>query len=372
MEIHELLDRFELLYPHNNNLADLRRAYVDKDQSSIFRLLGMEDTDLRSAVMDKNIHSIFRLVSSEHIDIEELRKAVVEKNLHSIFRVFETIDKSKLEDLRKAVIEDNLHALFRLVDNEDLRQATLEDNLHSLFRIVEDEDLRKLLLEDNVWKMWPLLERYTNTQFIKAFKDLFRNNVDFDKDCFSRGQIASKKWLIEELKKIDKNLGTVFLCAGWYATLVPMLEEADIKFDKIRSFDIDKEVWKIAEVFNKDLVLDDWKFKATTQDIHDINYNTNKYNTVKSNGETEQLKDSPDTIINTSCEHIGNFDSWYAKLPTGKLVILQSNNYFDISEHVNCVHDISQFEQMTPMQEVYFTGELKLEKYTRYMRIGRK
>ena len=75
MEIHELLDRFELLYPHNNNLADLRRAYVDKDQSSIFRLLGMEDTDLRSAVMDKNIHSIFRLVSSEHIDIEELRKS---------------------------------------------------------------------------------------------------------------------------------------------------------------------------------------------------------------------------------------------------------------------------------------------------------
>ena len=59
-----------------------------------------------------------------------------------------------------------------------------------------------------------------------------------------------------------------------------------------------------------------------------------------------------------------------AKLPTGKLVILQSNNYFDIPEHVNCVQDIKQFEQMTPMQEVYFTGELKLEKYTRYMRIG--
>ena len=28
-----------------------------------------------------------------------------------------------------------------------------------------------------------------------------------------------------------------------------MLEEADIKFDKNPSFDIDKEVWKIAEVF---------------------------------------------------------------------------------------------------------------------------
>ena len=96
---------------------------------------------------------------------------------------------------------------------------------------------------------------------------------------------------------------------------------------------------------NKDLVLDDWKSKATTQDIHDINYNTNRYNTVKSNGETEQPKDSPDTIINTSCEHIENFARWYAKQSTGKLVILQSNNYFDIPEHVNCVHDITRLNK---------------------------
>ena len=69
-----------------------------------------------------------------------------------------------------------------------------------------------------------------------------------------------------------------------------MLEEADIKFDKNPSFDIDKEVWKIAEVFQiEDLVLDDWKFQEL-MDIHDINYNTNRYNTVKSNGETEQLQ----------------------------------------------------------------------------------
>ena len=306
----DMLDRFELLY--GDKVENLRRMYNSNDLSSIFKLTDNED--LRKAVIEKNIYSIFRLSNAD----EDLRKAVVEENLYSIARLLPDIaDEFK-------IIANDRHAL------------------------------------------WRVLEKYTNSKFVKPLKSL--DNIDLD--CFSRGQIASKKWLIEELKKVDKSLGTVFLCAGWYATLVPMLEEADIKFDKIRSFDIDKEVWKIAEVFNKDLVLDDWKFKATTQDIHDINYNTNKYNTVKSNGETEQLKDSPDTIINTSCEHIENFDSWYAKLPTGKLVILQSNNYFDIPEHVNCVQDISQFEQMTPMQEVYFTGELKLEKYTRYMRIG--
>ena len=328
----DMLDRFELLY--GDKVENLRRMYNSNDLSSIFKLTDNED--LRKAVIEKNLHSVFRITGAD----EELRKAVLEKNIHSIFRLCNAD-----EELRKAVIEENLYSISRLLP--------------------EIADEFKIIANDR-HALWRVLEKYTNSKFVKPLKSL--DNIDLD--CFSRGQIASKKWLIEELKKIDKNLGTVFLCAGWYATVVPMIEEAGINFDKIRSFDIDPKVWKIAEVFNKDLVLDDWKFKATTQDIHDINYNTHKYNTVKSNGETEQLKDSPDTIINTSCEHIENFDSWYAKLPTGKLVILQSNNYFDIPEHVNCVQDISQFEQMTPMQEVYFTGELKLEKYTRYMRIG--
>ena len=330
----DMLDRFELLY--GDKVENLRRMYNSNDLSSIFKLTDNED--LRKAVIEKNLHSVFRLTGAD----EELRKAVLEKNIHSIFRLCNAD-----EELRKAVIEENLYSISRLLP--------------------EIADEFKIIANDR-HALWRVLEKYTNSKFVKPLKSL--DNIDLD--CFSRGQIASKKWLIEELKKVDKSLGTVFLCAGWYATVVPMIEEANIEFDKIRSFDIDTDVWKIAEVFNKDLVLDDWKFKASTQDIHDINYNVHKYETTKSNGDIETLKDSPDTIINTSCEHIENFDSWYAKLPTGKLVILQSNNYFDIPEHVNCVQDIKQFEQMTPMQEVYFTGELKLEKYTRYMRIGIK
>ena len=39
MQTFELLDRFELLFPTNSKISDLRRAYTDKDLSSIFRLL---------------------------------------------------------------------------------------------------------------------------------------------------------------------------------------------------------------------------------------------------------------------------------------------------------------------------------------------
>ena len=188
----------------------------------------------------------------------------------------------------------------------------------------------------------------------------------------SRGQIKSKLWLIEELKKLDLNLGTIFLCGGWYATLATMIFENDLDVKKIRSFDLDNNCWKIAEIFNKPWVMKDWQFKSCTQDIHDINYSTHVYNVYRSNGSTCELTDSPDTVINTSCEHIENFKSWYEKIPSGKIVILQTNNYFDLPEHINCSKTIDDFADQTPMTEVLYSGELFLEKYSRFMRIGIK
>ena len=333
-EIVDLLDRFEYMY---DGLSDVRRLYNDNDISSVFKIADNEE--LRKAVMEKNIHSIFRLVNAS----EDLRKAIIEKNLHSIFRVTNA--------------------------DVDLRKAVLEQNFYSMARLLPEAADEFKLLHDDQNALWRVLEKYTNSLFVPALKKL--QNANIDMDCFSRGQIQSKKWLVDKLKELDLDLGTVFICAGWYATIVPMFSEADIKFDKIRSFDIDDSVWKIAETFNQHLK-DDWKFKAQTKDIMDINYIVDNYTTVKGNGDIENCKDSPSTIINTSCEHIENFDEWFAKIPNGKLIILQSNNFFEVDEHVNCVNDSLHFEQMAPFSDVYFAGELPLEKYTRYMRIGRK
>jgi len=323
MQTFELLDRFELLYPTNTKLADLRRTYIDNDLSSLFRLLNAD---------------------------EELRKAIIEENLHSIFRVVNNYD------------------------TEDLRKAVTENNLHSVFRLLNDDDLRKLVLEDNIWKLWPVLERYTNTQFVSAFKNFFVNNIDIDDDCFSRGQLQSKLWLVKELKKLKVDLGTVYLCAGWYATLATMLFESGMKVDKIRSFDIDPSCVDIAETFNKPWFVDNWRFKAVTKDIMHITYDEHWWESWSNanNRMSKPILDIPDTIINTSCEHIPNFAEWYAKIPDGKLVVLQSNNYFEIDEHVNCVNDIYEFKTMAPMTTLLYIGEIELSKYTRFMLIGYK
>jgi hypothetical protein len=179
---------------------------------------------------------------------------------------------------------------------------------------------------------------------------------------------------VHELKKCNVDLGTVFLCAGWYATLATMLFESNIKLDNVRSFDVDPSCVDIAEVFNKPWFVDQWRFKGITQDIMDINYNehTWQYWSNANNRMSYPITDSPNTIINTSCEHIENFTEWYAKIPDGKLVILQSNNFFEVDEHVNCSIDLDDFSRQTPLNSVLYSDSLQLEKYTRYMRIGIK
>jgi hypothetical protein len=82
------------------------------------------------------------------------------------------------------------------------------------------------------------------------------------------------------------------------------------------------------------------------------------------------ITDIPNTIINTSCEHIEHYKDWYNKIPLGKLVILQGNNYFEIVEHVNCSNNITEFSLKSPMTTVLFEGELELPKYKRFMKIG--
>ena len=153
-----------------------------------------------------------------------------------------------------------------------------------------------------------------------------------------------------------------------------MLFESDIKVDKVRSFDIDPSCIDIAETFNKPWFMETWRFKSITQDIMDIDYDTHKWQSWSNanNRMSRPITDTPDTIINTSCEHISDFAEWYAKIPDGKLVVLQSNNFFKVAEHVNCVNDIEEFKSQAPMSQVLYSGKLALPKYKRFMRIGYK
>jgi|TARA_B110000971_G_scaffold145531_1_gene148641 hypothetical protein len=212
----------------------------------------------------------------------------------------------------------------------------------------------------------------TNNPLFNNLRNAVDNHDADLSDALSWGQLKSKRWLVTELESLDISLGTVFLCAGWYATLAAMLFQSKCNIDKIRSFDIDESCLQIADTINRNQVKEDWKFKSITQDIMDIDYNKHEWQiwSNTNNRMNYPITDTPNTIINTSCEHIENFEEWYAKIPSGKLVILQSNNFFEVDEHVNCVNDINEFKRMSPMNTVLYSGELQLPKYYRFMLIG--
>lgn len=198
-------------------------------------------------------------------------------------------------------------------------------------------------------------------------------DVKFE-DAFSQGQLESKLWLINMLSKIQPDLGTVFILGGWYGILPALMFESDkFEIEKIRSFDIDPSCADIADTMNRTpFVLEDWMFKASTADMYDLNYNITNYITKRANGTDVDLMDSPDTIINTSCEHLEKFSDWWDRIPQGKFVVLQSNNFFSAKGHVNCVDDINKFLQKTNFAKILYSGKLELEKYTRFMIIGMK
>lgn len=209
-----------------------------------------------------------------------------------------------------------------------------------------------------------------NSKFFDNIGQVLRKYPDIDlRDMFAKGQMDSKRWLVDELVKLNIPLGTIFICAGWYGSLATFLFETDLYIKKIRSFDIDPSCADIADTYNRSWVMDEWKFKASTLDIMSMNYPL-AHITQRANGTTLELTEMPDTIINTSCEHIDNFESWYNNIPSGTFLILQCNDYKEILDHVNCADDAEHFSSMTPMKQCVYLGELPLEKYTRFMKIG--
>lgn len=370
-----LLNRMEILFPDQPLFADLRRAYIDNDWNSIFRLVeyyyGVSVDDLRLAIVEEEPHSLFRMLDLlSNDDLSDLRKAVLENNLYSLFRIvnlngnFNGTEGTRL--LKKAVADKNLRAMLNLIE------YMLDKKEHEIREEYTLGDLRKLLLDDNIWSMYRCINAIEQTQIIKAIKSMRAAGIRFDNDALSQGQLLSKMWLINELQDIDKELGTVFLCAGWYGILSTLMFENGLQITKVRSFDLDPDVIEISEKFNLPWVKDEWKFKPATLDIHDLSYEHLNYEVRRSDGSVAQLCDTADTVINTSCEHITDFDTWYAKIPEGKLVVLQSNDCADIDEHVNTSANLYEFAVQTPMQEVYYSGEMALDKYTRFMRIGIK
>jgi|TARA_X000001036_G_scaffold415738_1_gene432160 hypothetical protein len=193
---------------------------------------------------------------------------------------------------------------------------------------------------------------------IKFWMDAIRNSEDKERtlESFWDGQIKSKLWLIEALEKHKSIRNAEFVIhGGWNGVLACMMFNSELGCKHITSIDIDPKCKEIASTMNKRYEMEG-KFESVTADMCEYEYTREPY-----------------FVINTSCEHITQeqYNTWLDKVPDGAQIILQSNNYFELDEHVNCSKDLKEFEWKSKLN-VSEKAELELPKYTRYMLVGRK
>ncbi len=174
--------------------------------------------------------------------------------------------------------------------------------------------------------------------------------------ALSKKQLASKQWLVDALAEAASGaVGTVYVLGGWYGTLASLLlDSGRLDVERVVSVDIEPSCAAVARTLNR---RHGARFAAETTDMRDWDFS----------GIGRR-----DVVVNTSCEHLDDFAGWFASLPAGPLIALQSNDLFEEPVHVNCVADLSAFKAQAPFAELLYEGTLPLKRYTRFMLIGRR
>lgn len=200
------------------------------------------------------------------------------------------------------------------------------------------------------------------------------NKRKYPIDAFSLGQLASKAWLIKELETLKvgpilnipplKDKYIVALLGCWVGSLVPFLHRS-LRLERIYGFDMDPVAIELAEEFNREYVVDDWKFKGV---VMDLQYQPSNWMNFETGGELIQVK--PDWLINTSCEHMDTH--WFDTADDDQLIIMQSNNSPEFDGHVNVCNSLEDMQQKYPLSKTHYVGELVTPVYSRYMQIGFK
>jgi len=392
MHPHEIVDRLTILYGNKHPVVNsLERVVNTEELSDIFLLssylLGKQHRETISALKnliyerksEDNIFVLFKVINSIAGDIEALnalRNVVSESNFvdlqtELLFKLVTNLDNTD---------EEVISAIKNLISTEE------EVDMFLLFKVIQaidsDNEFIGTLKSVTLYKtnILNLAHKLTEEKYNIPLnmKNLIKNHdSEILVDALSRGQIRSKIWVSDKLNDLDIDLGDmIYVCAGWYGVLPALLFERN-SIENIRSFDIDPTCSLPAETLNRSYTQNDWQFKASTLDVNNLIYTGEfMYETLKYNGDKEMITDgAPTCVINTSCEHIKDFDKWWSGIPDGMLVIMQNNDFDDEEGHDHADDTVTSLEEFTKrlnVSDTLYEGTLALDKYNRYMVIGYK
>tara|TARA_B100000424_G_scaffold43059_1_gene29351 strand:- start:1881 stop:2783 length:903 start_codon:yes stop_codon:yes gene_type:complete len=164
----------------------------------------------------------------------------------------------------------------------------------------------------------------------------------------NENQNLSKEWLVDNIKANMDMYDNPKICvaAGWYGMLADRMSMFTDK--RVVSFDINSECAGIGKIMYPNV-----QFK--TEDVN--TFNAKSY----------------DVIICTSCEHFSDdvLNKFLNSRDKGNcLVVLQSNNYFGLEEHVNCKKNLEEFRKSVQIRALNSLEKRINDKFDRYMLIG--
>lgn len=173
----------------------------------------------------------------------------------------------------------------------------------------------------------------------------------------------SKQWLVDEMSKIytrlygdDDHWRDIYVAGGWYG-LLPHLLRKRYPSNEVHIISADSD--PMAEYYGYKIFPD-----------RDIQYRTE-------NSLQSPTVETARVVVNTSCEHMEHKElaDWIRKKHRNSLIVLQSNNYFELPSHINCFTSLEEFTDYVscslPRGWIGYKGELDLGDFKRFMVIGR-
>ena len=349
---------------------------MSESVSSSEFLLGLEEylRFRKQDVQADSIHTLSRTIEAEdpkntsvRAFMQDLGASIADTNkpladlLHGIVKANPTIDcyKPVLQFVGKTLDENKPMADLSLAIQRSLDSETFE------------EDFLRAYLS--------MLDRqFLTDKIFRGISNYIKLNLDTSilADAFSRSQIKSKIWLIEELEKIETNYDNVAVMAGWFGQLKSIYDKK-LTYSKMRIVELDKQACETSDYIFNLSNLENYKVKSVNANINELTLHKNGYEwnveNFKDNSKYDE-KFLPNLIINTSAEHMT--EEWFNQIrfknmDNSPIVAIQSNNLFEIPDHINCVHSVDHMKKKFPMKEILFEGELQLKGYKRVMLIGR-
>lgn len=201
-----------------------------------------------------------------------------------------------------------------------------------------------------------IIDIYKN---IKKIANKFPQRLVDTLDCFNQNQYDCKTWLVDCLnqypyhfKMKTKDSIDIAILGGWYGLMAKLISD-NFTLKPIRniySYDYDPYAGRIGRLLFPNI-------EFVEKDVSDIDISQKSFS----------------VVINTSCEHMQQqlIDKTIMDAPQNTLFVLQSNDYREVTQHINCVNNLEEF--LAQYQDVLTNTRLyekDMGKYKRFMIMG--